>query len=112
MTYSIVELVPNKEDNVQPNPSSSIGELLEAICSTLTWDLYVDKSSNNNGCRAGLILSSPKPEHLWIDYTLRLGFKASNNEAKYKVLLTVLRLAQVVGARHLRIFNDSQLMVL
>lgn len=61
----------------------------------LAWNLYVDGSSNYGGCRANLIFSSPKPECLRIEYALRLGFKAPNNETEYKALLVGLRLAYV-----------------
>lgn len=66
----------------------------------------MDGSSNDRGCEAGLILSSLKLECLRIEYTLRLGFKASNNETEYETLLAGLRLAQVMGTKHLRIFSD------
>lgn len=59
---------------------------------TPTWNLYIDESSNDNGCGAGLILSLPKLERLKIKHALRLGFKASNNEVEYKALLAGLRL--------------------
>lgn len=73
----------------------------------LTWDLYVDGSSNDGGSGAGLILLSLEPEFLKIEYPMHFGFKASNNDAEYKALLTRLRLAQVVRIRHLDIFSDS-----
>lgn len=73
--------------------------------------MYVDGSSNDNGSGVGLILSSPEPKQIRVEYALRLKFKASNNEAEYKALLAGLRLAQVVGSRYLNIFSDSQLVV-
>lgn len=53
----IVELTPNKEDKVPLDLSSIATKSLAATHLTMTWDLYVDKSSNDNGRRAGLILS-------------------------------------------------------
>ena len=46
-----------------------------------------------------------------ITCALRFGFKASNNEAEYEVLLTGLRLAKELKAGNLQIFSDSQLVV-
>ena len=42
--------------------------------------LSVDGVANNQGSGVGLILTSP--EEIDIEYTLRFGFKASNNEAE------------------------------
>lgn len=67
----------------------------------------MDRFSNDGGCEVGLILNSHKPECLKVEYVLRLGFKASNNEVEYKALLVSLRLTRVVGAKHLHIFSDS-----
>lgn len=73
----------------------------------MTWTIYVDKSSNESGCGAGLILNSLKLKCLKIEYVLRLGFKASNNETEYEALIARLRLAWVVVDQHLDIFSDS-----
>lgn len=65
----------------------------------------MDGSSNDSG--AGLVLQLPEPKGLRIEYTLRLNFRASNNDAEYEALLARLRLAQVVRIKHIDIFNDS-----
>lgn len=105
----IVELTSNEEGEVSSNPSSVTKKSLMAICLALMWDLHVDGSLSSSGCGASLVLISPELECLRIEYALRLGFKTSNNEAKYEVLLANLRLVQVVGSKHFHIFNDSQL---
>lgn len=71
----------------------------------------MDGSSNDNGSRATLVLSSPGLERVQVEYALRLKFKASNNKAEYEALLAGLRLARVVRGKHLNIFSDSQLIV-
>lgn len=71
----------------------------------------MDESSNNGRSGAGLILSSPIPECIRIEYALLLEFKASNNEVEYEALMVGLRLTQVVEARHHNIFSDSQFVV-
>ena len=40
-----------------------------------------------------------------------MGFKASNNEAEYEVLLTGLRTVLDMGARDVEIYLDSRLVV-
>lgn len=40
-----------------------------------------------------------------------LTFKSMNNEAKYAVLITVLRLAKKIGTTSLTVYFDSQLLI-
>ncbi|KAM1612051.1 hypothetical protein PS2_000776 [Malus domestica] len=73
------------------------------------WSLYVDGSSNQRGCGAGLVLTTP--DKVAMEYALRFKFKASNNEAEYEALLAGLRLAKHLGVKRIDIFSDFQLMV-
>ncbi|KAM0957204.1 hypothetical protein ACFX2A_025888 [Malus domestica] len=70
------------------------------------WSLYVDGSSNQQDCGAGLVLTTP--DKVTMEYALRFKFKASNNEAEYEALIAGLCLA---GVKRIDIFNDSQLVV-
>ena len=74
-----------------------------------TWVLYIDGSSNNQGNGAGIILTTP--EGIQLEYALKFGFKASNNEAEYEALLVGLQLATTMGADQIRVYSDSQLVV-
>ncbi|GFS42455.1 hypothetical protein Acr_00g0079950 [Actinidia rufa] len=73
------------------------------------WILFVDGSSNQHGCGAGLIIQTPSGEQM--EYAIRIGFKATNNEAEYEALLAGLRVVVELGAQSLEIFSDSQLVV-
>ncbi|KAI5312660.1 hypothetical protein L3X38_041833 [Prunus dulcis] len=73
------------------------------------WTLFVDGSSNTQGCEAGLVLISP--DKVALEYALRFKFQASNNEAEYEALLVGLRLAKEMDAKQIQIFSDSQLVV-
>ncbi|XP_060972619.1 uncharacterized protein LOC133038471 [Cannabis sativa] len=79
---------------------NSARELPECV-----WHLFVDGSSNEHGSGAGIILVTP--DGYRIHSALRFGFEASNNEA----LLAGLRLAKELGAKAIRCFSDSQLLV-
>ena len=49
------------------------------------WKVYVDGAANQRGSGVGLVLVSH--EKTIIEKSLRLGFSATNNEAKYEALL-------------------------
>ena len=51
----------------------------------MTWEVYVDRESNQKGLGVGLVLMSP--EKVVIEKSLRLNFSATNNEAEYETLL-------------------------
>ncbi|KAI5351635.1 hypothetical protein L3X38_004526 [Prunus dulcis] len=74
----------------EPNPSPSQDQTPTENTLDLTqplWTLFVDGSSNAQGCGAGLVLVSP--DKVTLEYALRFNFQASNNEAEYEALLAV-----------------------
>ncbi|KAK3030609.1 hypothetical protein RJ639_039969 [Escallonia herrerae] len=73
------------------------------------WNLYVDGSSALGSSGARLILISP--EGFTIEYALRFGFQALNNEAEYEALLAGIRLAHALKVDSLSVHSDSQLVV-
>ncbi|KAM2134575.1 hypothetical protein ACFX1R_004581 [Malus domestica] len=73
------------------------------------WSLYIDGSSNQQGCGAGLVLTTL--DKVANEYVLRFKFNASNNEAEYEALIVGLRLAKHLGVKRIDIFSDSQLVV-
>ena len=73
------------------------------------WKLSVNGASNAQGSGAGLILTSP--EGIDIEYALRFGFQASNNEAEYEAVIAGLNLAHSLEVDQLEVCSDSQLVV-
>ncbi|CAL9010974.1 unnamed protein product [Prunus brigantina] len=73
------------------------------------WKLHVDGSANQQGCGAGLVLTTPDGNKL--EYALRFSFRTSNNEAEYEALLAGLRLAKSMSAIQISIHSDSQLII-
>ena len=55
----------------------------------------------------GLILTNI--DKMVIKYTLRIAFKASNNQAKYEVLIAGLKIAKDPSVKCIKVFTDSQL---
>ena len=75
----------------------------------LQWKVYVDGAANQKGSRVGLVLISS--EKLIVEKSLRLGFSATNNEAKYVALLEGMSMVQRIGGKLATIFSDSRLVV-
>ena len=73
------------------------------------WKLSVDGAANAQGSGAGLILTSP--DVIDIEYALRFGFQASNNEAEYEAVVVGLNLVHSMEVDQLEICSDSQLVV-
>ena len=89
--------------------SVELAEATQATPNLPIWRLSVDGAANAQGSGAGLILTSP--EGIDIEYALRFGFRASNNEAEYEVVIVGLNLAQSMEVDQLEVCSDSQLVV-
>ncbi|XP_022154406.1 uncharacterized protein LOC111021683 [Momordica charantia] len=81
----------------------------QSVNSDLPWTIFVDGSSNERGCEVGILLLAPGGERF--EYALQFNFRTSNNEAEYEALLAGLRVAKGLGASHIKVFSDSQLIV-
>ena len=75
----------------------------------LQWTVYVDGAANQKGSGMGLVLISP--EKLIVEKSLRLGFSAMNNEAKYEALLKGMSMVQRMVGNSATMFSDSRLVV-
>ena len=75
----------------------------------LLWKVYVDGAANQRGFGVGLVLISP--EKITIEKSLRLGFSATNNEAKYETLLQGMVMVQKMGGKAVEAFSDSRLVM-
>ena len=69
----------------------------------------MDGATNAQGSGASLILTSPYG--IDVEYAIRFGFQASNNEAEYEAFIAGLNLAHSMEADQLEESNDSQLLV-
>jgi hypothetical protein len=73
------------------------------------WTINCDGSLQLQDVGAGILVTSPKGES--IKFVLEMHFPASNNVAKYEVLLHGLRIAMALGIRRLKVLGDSLLVV-
>ena len=71
--------------------------------------MSIDGAANAQGSGVGLILTSPGI--IDIEYALRFGFRASNNEAEYEAVIAGLNLAHSMEVDQLEVCSDSQLVV-
>ena len=74
-----------------------------------SWRVYVDGVANQRGSGVSLVLVSP--EKITIEKSSRLGFSATNNEAKYETLLMGMAMVQKMGGKTVEMFSDSRLIV-
>ena len=61
--------------------------------------------------RAGAGIVIITPEGIQLEHSFRLGFRASNNKAKYEALLVGLKTVLGIGARDVEAYSNSQLVV-
>ncbi|KAL0412586.1 UNVERIFIED_CONTAM: hypothetical protein Sradi_1460300 [Sesamum radiatum] len=73
------------------------------------WKIFVDGSATSQGSGAGVIIETPQGDRL--QYAIKFNFAASNNEAEYEALIAGGKLALAAGAKHLKAYSDSQLVV-
>ncbi len=67
----------------------------------------MDGASNAKGSRTGVVIMTP--DDMVIEQSVRLDFKASNNEAEYEAVLVGLNSTKILGAMNLIIHCDSLL---
>ena len=102
LTDFIMEFTPS---NLSTKPT----ETTQLAPDLPIWRLSVDGAANSQGSEAGLILTSL--DGINVEYALKFGFQASNNKAKYEVVIVGLNLAHSMEADQLEVCNDSQLVV-
>ncbi|XP_075663309.1 uncharacterized protein LOC142632872 [Castanea sativa] len=100
---------PSVEENVKGSgmDEKSVGMILCKEPSL--WKVYVDRATNQRGSGVGLVLVSP--EEITFEKSLRLGFSATNNEAKYEALLAGMNMVHKMGGKVVQMFSDSQLVI-
>ena len=96
-------------DFVMEFTSVELAEATQLTSDLPIWRLSVDGAANAQGSGVGLILTSP--DRIDIEYALRFGFRASNNEAEYEAIITGFNLAHSIEVDQPEVCNDSQLVV-
>lgn len=71
--------------------------------------LAIEKWKNRNGTGIGILIISP--EDIPTKFKFRLDKFYSNNEAEYEAIIVGLKILHELGAKHVDIKGDSQLVV-
>ena len=96
-------------DFVMEFTSAKLAEATQLTSDLHIWRLSVDGAANAQGSGVGLILTSP--DGIDIEYALRFGFRASNNDAEYEAVIVGLNLTHSMEVDRLEVCSDSQLVV-
>ena len=103
LTDLVAEFAEPSVETVTPKENvdgKSIGTI--SARKTSRWKVYVAGAANQKGSGIGLVLISP--ESITIEKSIRLGFSATNNEAKYEALLQGMTMVQKLGGRAMEAF--------
>lgn len=49
----------------------------------------------------------PRPNHIKLKYAIRLGFKESDNEMEYEILISRLKMAGPPRVKKMYVYSDS-----
>lgn len=69
------------------------------------WTLYTDGLADEQGCGAGILLTTPNRSHQ--EYALCFKFHASNNRGEYEALIVDLLLAKSIEVLSICVLIDS-----
>ncbi|XP_057803526.1 uncharacterized protein LOC131018841 [Salvia miltiorrhiza] len=80
-----------------------------AIDIALPWWMFFDGASHREGAGAGVVFVSPERQVL--PYSFTLTENCSNNVAEYQALILGLEMALDMQQSHLKVYDDSKLVV-
>ncbi|XP_077239766.1 uncharacterized protein LOC143880680 [Tasmannia lanceolata] len=71
--------------------------------------MYFDGASNSRGRGVGIVLVSPRDEHIPI--SIKLEFECTNNMAEYEACIAGLEAAPSLEVQDLNVYEDSLLLI-
>ena len=107
LVAEFIETLVEEKVEEQNMDGKSVGVIF--VQEPLTWKIYVDGATNHMGSGVGLVLVSS--ERITIEKFLRLGFSATNSEAKYEALLVGMTMVHKLGGKVVEVFSDLRLVV-
>nr|AAT93985.1 putative polyprotein [Oryza sativa Japonica Group] len=79
------------------------------LVEVIPWKIYFNGSSCKEGQGIGVVLFSPNG--MCYEASARLEYYCTNNQAEYNALLFGLQVMEMVGAKYVEAFGDSELVV-
>ena len=79
-------------------------ELKDSLKELALWTIHTYGSSTQKKGGAGVVITSLEEDTL--KYEVQLNFPITNNEAKYKAILTRLKITQALGAKTALLKSD------
>nr|AAX95307.1 Retrotransposon gag protein, putative [Oryza sativa Japonica Group]ABA93246.1 retrotransposon protein, putative, unclassified [Oryza sativa Japonica Group] len=79
------------------------------LVEVIPWKIYFDGSSCKEGQGIGVVLISPNG--MCYEASVLLEYYCTNNQTEYNVLLFGLQVMEMVGAKYVEAFGDSELVV-
>ena len=73
------------------------------------WTIRFDGSTTIASNEVGIVLSCEDGDTIPLSF--KLGFSCSNNATEYEAYLTGLTVALSIGVKHMRVLEDSNLVV-
>ena len=95
------------ETKIEERKVSGLEVLVISTPCPLSWEIYVDGTANQKRFGVGIVLVSPKK--ITMEKSLRLGFSATNNEAKYEALLVGMTMVKRLVRKAVKTFSDLRL---
>ena len=105
----LADLVAEFTEDAVEGKMSSFEILVVFTPYSPAWEIYTDGVANQKGSSVGIILISL--DKIIVEKSLRLGFPATNNEAKYEALLAGMAMVGKLGGKVVEVFSDSRLVV-
>ena len=75
----------------------------------VSWKMYFDEATNQNGSGIEVLLISPKGTH--IPFSGKLNFPATNNAIECEICIMGLWAALGLGVKELEVYGDSALII-
>ncbi|XP_077217991.1 uncharacterized protein LOC143852492 [Tasmannia lanceolata] len=83
--------------------------IIKDVPSLTTWTMYFDGATNSKGKGVGIVLISPRDEHIPI--SIKLDFDCTNNVAKYEAYIASLEATLSLEVQDLDLYRDSLLVI-
>ena len=105
----LVDFVAEFTEDIIGEEERALGVMNTSAICVLPWEVYTNKTTKCKGVGIEIMLITL--EKLIMEKSLRLGFLATNNEAKYKAMLAGVTMVSQLGGDVVEVYLDSWFVV-